>query len=319
VDIGNQIKVLREERRLTGKDLALKIGLSQSQMSRLEKGQRRIDTEILARIATALDVTPGVFFQADPPLLEDPLTLKRERELSIAQVHVELGKLIRNERRRRHLTSDDLARKTGHTKAYVLAVEEGRRNGLEGEFLQRACRILAIDPFTIVELQERIIRDLKTRVHDLDRRVASLVQGDPEGIAPLPGTPILVGDESAYPTEFGEDNQPMGAVEGFLLIPDLLGRSTFALRMQDDDMTGKGDPSFRRGDIVVFATDRSASSGELAFVRYRGSQTTFRRFYQDGDGQYRLQALEDSIPPVILSGSDIVSAWPLVAHHRAFS
>ena len=66
LDIGEQIKKLREEKRITGKDLARRIGLSQSQMSRLEKGQRRIDTEVLARIADALDVSPACFF-GEPP------------------------------------------------------------------------------------------------------------------------------------------------------------------------------------------------------------------------------------------------------------
>ncbi|MEE8143500.1 MAG: helix-turn-helix transcriptional regulator, partial [Planctomycetota bacterium] len=62
LEIGKQIKKLREQKRITGKDLAQRIGLSQSQMSRLEQGQRRIDTEILARIADALEVSPARFF-----------------------------------------------------------------------------------------------------------------------------------------------------------------------------------------------------------------------------------------------------------------
>ena len=95
MDIGSQIKLLREERRITGKDLALKIGLSQSQMSRLEKGQRRIDTEVLGRIATALDVSHAMFFDEEQsPTSDDPLTLKRERELGIAQDVVGLGRLL---------------------------------------------------------------------------------------------------------------------------------------------------------------------------------------------------------------------------------
>ena len=69
LDIGAQIKRLREEQHLTGKDLAKRIGLSQSQMTRLEKGQRRIDTEILVRIADALEVSPARFFsgEGEPP------------------------------------------------------------------------------------------------------------------------------------------------------------------------------------------------------------------------------------------------------------
>ena len=36
-ELGLEIKLLRERRRLTGKEFAEKIGLSQSQLSRLEK------------------------------------------------------------------------------------------------------------------------------------------------------------------------------------------------------------------------------------------------------------------------------------------
>ncbi|MCA8959319.1 MAG: helix-turn-helix domain-containing protein, partial [Planctomycetes bacterium] len=172
LDIGQQIKKLREERRITGKELARLIGLSQSQMSRLEQGQRRIDTEILAKIARALEVSPAQFFDAAGAEEDAPLSPRREKELELSQLHIELGKLLRSERRRRHLTMDDLARKTGHTRAYVAAVEEGRRNGLEGDFLRKALRLLAIDPFQVIELEERIVRLLKTRVHRLDQALA---------------------------------------------------------------------------------------------------------------------------------------------------
>ncbi len=327
LDIGQQIKKLREERRITGKDLAVQIGLSQSQMSRLEQGQRRIDTEILAKIASALDVSPAQFFgDAD----EDPseaLSTRREKELALSQLHMELGKLIRSERRRRHLTMDDLARRTGHTRAYVAAVEEGRRNGLEGEFLRKALKLLAIDPFSVIEIEEHIIRDLKTRVHHLDQSIvatggtapaspAALLAGDPQTdrtTERFVGTPILVGDESVYPAEFDEHGYPVAAVEGFLNIPELAGRPTFAVRVQGDSMESHGRPSFDEGDVVVFATDRSARSGELAFVRYGDDQTDFRMLYHDDDQVLRLQPLRSQVAPTLLDLDAIKSAWPLVA------
>ena len=48
LDIGLEVKILRERIQMSAKDLAEKIGLSQSQMSRLEKGQRRIDTRAVS-------------------------------------------------------------------------------------------------------------------------------------------------------------------------------------------------------------------------------------------------------------------------------
>ena len=65
LDIGLEVKILRERIKMSAKDLAEMIGLSQSQMSRLEKGQRRIDTKVLARIAEALGVEPSYFFRGE--------------------------------------------------------------------------------------------------------------------------------------------------------------------------------------------------------------------------------------------------------------
>ncbi|MEM7261031.1 MAG: helix-turn-helix domain-containing protein [Planctomycetota bacterium] len=332
LDIGQQIKRLREERRITGKDLASQIGLSQSQMSRLEAGQRRIDTEILARIASALDVSPALFFGSDTAEDADAvqasdLSAKREKELELSQLHAELGKMIRSERRRRHLTMEDLARKTGHTRAYVAAVEEGRRNGLEGGFLKKALKLLAIDPLDVIEAEERIVRDLKTRVHQLDQQLAirgeTLTAGAAARIAPADeedgdnteqflGTPILVGDESIYPAEFDDKGHLVAAVEGFLTFPDLAGRPTFAVRVQGDTMAGPGRDSFAEGDLVVFATDRSARSGELAFVRFGDDRTEFRQIFHDDHQVIRLQALRPEVPPILLDIDQVHSAWPLV-------
>lgn len=325
LDIGKQIKQLREERQLTGKDLAQQIGLSQSQMSRLEAGQRRIDTEILAKIALALEVSPAQFFPDSVPSDESAevgfgssgeVSPKRQRELEISQLHVELGKLIRSERRRRHLTVDDLARKTGHTRAYVIAVEEGRRNGLQDGFLKKAAKLLAIDPFTLLEQDERIIRDLKSRVNCLDQALSAAgpLPHDDEGPATPKGTPILVGDESVYPVEFDETGLPSAAVEGFLTLPDLAGRPSFALRVVGLEMEAADGTGFSDGDLVVFATDRQARTGEYSFVRFGENLTAFRQIFHDDGGLIRLQPRRHDTPPAIFDLAALESAWPLVAH-----
>ena len=315
LDIGQQIKRLRERKRITGKDLARRIGLSQSQMSRLEQGQRRIDTEILARIAGALDVSPACFFGDASAEIEAP-SPKRERELTLHRLHVELGKLIRSERRQRHITVDDLARKTGHTKAYVIAVEEGRRNGLDDDFLRKACRMLAIDPFTPLLMQETIIRDLKTRIHQLD---IALSREGPRASAPderggESRTPILVGDEQVYPAEFDDEGHPVAAVEGYLQLPELASRPTFGVRVCGDEMAAPGGSSFEEGDLVVFSTDRRARSGEFAFVRYGEDHTTFRRIFHDEESIIRLQAAHPEVAPILFTVEKLRSSWPLVAH-----
>lgn len=305
IDIGARIKQLREERHLTGKDLAERIGLSPSQMTRLEKGQRRVDSEVILRLAAALDLPPAAFFGSGDEAQDQGLATKRAKELGLGHLHGDVGRLIRSERRRRHITVDDLARRTGYSRAYVLAVEQGRRSGLDGDFLRKAARILQIDPFRILEHQETIIRTLGARVRRLATSTPGAAGEGKEGI------PILIGDEAPYPIEFTPDGDPAAAVEGTLVIPELLGQKAFALRVRGEEMTGE---VFSEGDLVVFTGERAAESGECAFVRLRGGRSTFCRLFQDRGKALRMQFLRSEVPPEIMSPDELVRAWPLIAH-----
>lgn len=52
--VGHRIKVQRAELEISQGDLAQRLGVSQSYLSYLEKGQRQITLELLERIAGAL-------------------------------------------------------------------------------------------------------------------------------------------------------------------------------------------------------------------------------------------------------------------------
>src|SRR3990172_769666 len=98
MNIGLEIRLLRERRGMTSKDLAARLGLSQSQMSRLEKGQRRIDAGLLNRVAEALGVAPAFFFgDSPPPVAPLPQT-------------PDLGRVLRQQRHIRHISAEDLAK-----------------------------------------------------------------------------------------------------------------------------------------------------------------------------------------------------------------
>ncbi len=302
LDIGTRIKQLREERSITGKDLAERIGLSPSQMTRIEKGQRRVDSEVILRLADALELPPAAFFDSSTSP-EDASLQKRTKELGLTDLHAEIGKLIRSERRRRHITVDDLARRSGHTRAYVLAVEQGRRSGLDGEFLRKTCKILQIDPFRVLEQQDAIIRTLAMQVVRLSAADAAADGADL-------GIPILVGDEAPYPVEFTRGGDPAAAVEGVLRIPELMDRKAFALRVRETAMTGD---LFQEGDLVVFDGLREARSGEFAFIRLLERRSTFCRLFQDGGESLRIQYLRPEVAPVIITPDELIRAWPLVA------
>lgn len=61
----NRISELRQERGLTLTDLAKKIGVTSQQIGRLEKGERRLTTDWMEKIAFALDVLPEDLMTSD--------------------------------------------------------------------------------------------------------------------------------------------------------------------------------------------------------------------------------------------------------------
>jgi len=55
--LGVRIAALREARGMTGEELGAALGLSRSQVSKVEHGTRRLDVSEVAAVADALDVS----------------------------------------------------------------------------------------------------------------------------------------------------------------------------------------------------------------------------------------------------------------------
>jgi len=62
---GHNIRRLRSERGLTQADLALKAGLNRSYLGNVERGQRNISLDNIAKVAHALAVSPEVLLKSE--------------------------------------------------------------------------------------------------------------------------------------------------------------------------------------------------------------------------------------------------------------
>jgi transcriptional regulator with XRE-family HTH domain len=62
MEVGKNIRKIREKRGITLQDLADKLGISKAQLSRLETGHRPIKTEMVVEIAELLSTPIGEFF-----------------------------------------------------------------------------------------------------------------------------------------------------------------------------------------------------------------------------------------------------------------
>ena len=96
-EIRNRIRKYREECNMTQKQLAERIGVSNSRVSNWEQGLNRPDADILAAVCVALDVSPslllGIRVTGDDLTEQERRVLKAYREKDDVRqaVHILLG------------------------------------------------------------------------------------------------------------------------------------------------------------------------------------------------------------------------------------
>jgi transcriptional regulator with XRE-family HTH domain len=61
--VGRKIRRLRKERHMTQTELSARIGIQQSDLSRMEKGEYRVSLDTLFKILAEFDVSMGEFFE----------------------------------------------------------------------------------------------------------------------------------------------------------------------------------------------------------------------------------------------------------------
>ena len=66
--MANRLQALREDRGLTLRDLAARVGTSNQQISHLELGKRQLTTDWLVRLASVLDCHPWEIVEEAKPL-----------------------------------------------------------------------------------------------------------------------------------------------------------------------------------------------------------------------------------------------------------
>jgi transcriptional regulator with XRE-family HTH domain len=64
---GRNVRRLREAHGLTQDEFSRKAGINRSYLGGVERGQRIICMDNIAKIAAALGVTPDIFFKSEPP------------------------------------------------------------------------------------------------------------------------------------------------------------------------------------------------------------------------------------------------------------
>ena len=86
IQIGRKIRALRTERNVTIDQLAMEVKLTKGQVSKIENGKVSSPVSTLTRIAVALSVEPGYFFQTiDANSPQAVLVRKSERRVIVGR------------------------------------------------------------------------------------------------------------------------------------------------------------------------------------------------------------------------------------------
>ena len=314
--IGVEIRLLRELRKLSGKDLAELVGLSQSQLSRLESGQRRVDTTLLSKLARALSVHPSHFFRGFAGAAEASATDVELPSLVLPLEHV--GQVVRSERRRRHLTAGELGKKLGKPRSWVLDVEAGAFDQLSGDLVLGLCRALKLEPSRLYDVQFSHLRALEDRARRLEQALAERARGRVE-VQPgeaRAGFPLL--DLSEEPARVGVDGLPLGEALDYLYFPERAGARLFAMTHHGDAMQARGAQSFAAGETLVFSIDREVRQGEYALAFVDEARFLFRRVFFESRGRVRLQPLNLDYAPELVERDQIRRLYRLVTRVARF-
>ena len=91
-ELGNRIKRLRKELGISQKELAERIGVSNSRVSNWEQGINRPDADILSRLCSALQTSPSLLLGIK--LTKDELTEKEWKVIHAYRSHIDVQKYI---------------------------------------------------------------------------------------------------------------------------------------------------------------------------------------------------------------------------------
>ena len=95
-NVGIRLRSLRKERHLTQMELARQIGIQQSDLSRMEKGEYRVSLDNLVKILSVFEVSFNDFFDAQQAASEPRRALSQE-DMQILHLVRQLGEDGRRE------------------------------------------------------------------------------------------------------------------------------------------------------------------------------------------------------------------------------
>ncbi|HEX4320558.1 MAG TPA: transcriptional repressor LexA [Acidobacteriaceae bacterium] len=168
------------------------------------------------------------------------------------------------------------------------------RNGYSPSFEEIArgleLKSLATVHKHITNLEKKGLLD---RVHNRSRSIDVLPAGTRTRTSER--LPLMGRIAAGLPVEAVENSESIS-------LHDVVGnKDVFALEVRGDSMR---DEHIISGDFVLVERTRTARQGEIVVALVRGSETTLKRFYQEGS-QVRLQPANIEMDPIFVPAAQV--------------
>jgi transcriptional regulator with XRE-family HTH domain len=111
--VGSRIRELRKGRHLTQTELSEKIGIAQSDLSRMEQGEYKVGLDTLFKILQVFDLKMGEFFgESDSPTEKEARDLAGEIQNLSEQARQEVREFVRFKKQLETAVTDDTEGRT---------------------------------------------------------------------------------------------------------------------------------------------------------------------------------------------------------------
>jgi transcriptional regulator with XRE-family HTH domain len=106
--VGSRIRELRKGRHLTQTELSEKIGVAQSDLSRMEQGEYKVGLDTLFKILQVFDLKMGEFFEETESVAErDARDIAGEIKSLSDEARQEIRDFVRFKKQQEQLVTDD--------------------------------------------------------------------------------------------------------------------------------------------------------------------------------------------------------------------
>ncbi|MHC4778511.1 MAG: XRE family transcriptional regulator [Planctomycetota bacterium] len=329
MDIGKNIRLLRTRRGLKAGELAARLGVSKSYISRIEREHRRVNTDLLQKIGRILEVPPASLLgdsnSDDPHGLWEEVEALRSlllKEWTLNPIFVDRAVSWLGASAFPEEAPFETAASWEEEYEEVLGGQDRKWRRLLKRFSEFGSESLPTHPrpqTPYPRFREGFLAALRglspSEKRDLVASILpSLLRARHRWPLALQETPTLVprpnpagGD--AFPTRIprlasGKDGSP---AETLSLFPSLGSEKLRAAVIEDSAMSPKYEP----GDVVIFTGDREPRGGERSVVGLKDGRWLVRVFRKRGK-LVQLTPLNALYEPLFFDPEEVLWAHPVV-------